>query len=111
MLDFLNWLFWTLALGAVALTLAYRRVDLRTSTATLGLALRAYIALAEAYWLWILVLLAVWAALAALNLGELRRERITAPLLRFYKTLVPHLSATERARLAGLLRSLLAPFS
>jgi hypothetical protein len=58
-LDFLNWLFWTLALGAVGLTLAYRRVDLRTSTATLGLALLAYVALAGAHWLWILVLVAL----------------------------------------------------
>jgi acyl-CoA dehydrogenase len=98
-LDFLNWLFWTLALAAVALTLAYRRVDLRTSTAALGLALLAYFALAGGWWLWILLLLASWAVLAALNFTELRRERVTAPLLRFYKTLVPQLSATEREAL------------
>jgi acyl-CoA dehydrogenase len=98
-LDFLNWLFWTLALFGVALTLAYRRVDLRTSTVTLGLALLAYVALAGASWLWILVLVALWAGLAALNLGELRRERVTAPLLRFYKALVPQISATEREAL------------
>jgi acyl-CoA dehydrogenase len=98
-LDFLNWLFWTLALAAVALTLAYRRVDLRTSTVTLALALLAYIALADANWLWIVLLLALWAALAALNVSELRREQVTAPLLRFYKSLVPHISATEREAL------------
>ena len=100
MLDFLIWLFWTVALGAVALTLAYRRVDLRTSTAALGLALLAYIALAGAHWLWSSC---CWSPcgpdMAALNLGDLRREQVTAPLLRFYKTLVPHLSTTEREAL------------
>jgi acyl-CoA dehydrogenase len=98
-LDFLAWLFWTLALAAVALTLAYRRVDLRTATTTLGLSLLVYIALGVAHWLWVLLLIALWAGLLALNFGELRREQITAPLLRFYKSLVPHISATEREAL------------
>jgi acyl-CoA dehydrogenase len=98
-LDFLTWLFWTLVLAAVALTLAYRRVDLRTATAALGLFLLFYIALGVAHWLWILVLIALWGSLLALNFGELRREQITAPLLRFYKSLVPQLSATEREAL------------
>ncbi len=99
MLDFITWLFWTLALAGVALALAYRRVDLRTSTVTLGLALLAYMALGEAWWWWNLLLLAGWAALAVLNLGELRREHVTAPLLRFYRTLVPSISQTEREAL------------
>lgn len=96
MLDFLSWLFWTLALAGVALALAYRRVDLRTSTATLGLALLAYAALAGAWWWWILLLAAGWAGLLALNFRRFRREQLTAPLLRFYRTLIPHISATER---------------
>jgi acyl-CoA dehydrogenase len=99
MLDFLNWLFWTLALAAVALTLAYKRVDLRTATAALGLALVAYVALAEPHWLFAGLLVVAWAGMLALNFGEFRREQITAPLLRFYKTLVPHLSDTEREAL------------
>jgi acyl-CoA dehydrogenase len=98
-LDFLIWLLWTVALGAVALTLAYRRVDLRTSTVTLGLALLAYVFLAGSHFLWILVLAALWAGLAVLNIGDFRREQITAPMLRFYRTLVPHLSTTEREAL------------
>ncbi len=99
MLDFLAWLFWTIALAAVALTLAYRRVDLRTATTTLGLSLLVYIALGVAHWLWILILIALWGGLVALNFGELRREQVTAPLLRFYKSLVPHISVTEREAL------------
>jgi len=98
-LGFVNWLFWTLALFGVALALAYRRVDLRTSTATLGLTLIAYIALAGAHWLWVLILIALWGVLAALNFTDLRREQVTAPLLRFYKNLVPHISDTEREAL------------
>ncbi len=99
MLAFLNWLFWTLALAAVALALAYRRVDLRTATATLGLALVAYFTLAEPHWLFGLLLAALWGGLLALNFTRFRREQLTAPLLRFYRTLVPQLSATEREAL------------
>ncbi|MCK6369858.1 MAG: acyl-CoA dehydrogenase [Gammaproteobacteria bacterium] len=99
MLDFLSWLFWTASLCAIGLALAYRRVDLRTATATLGLALVAYFVLSGSYWPWMLLLAAAWVALAALNFSEFRRERITAPLLRFYRTLVPQLSATEREAL------------
>ena len=99
MLDFLTWLFWTLALAGVALALAYRRVDLRTATAALGLAIVACIVLAGAWWWWDLLLLAAWAGMLALNFTELRREHVTAPLLRFYRTLVPHISDTEREAL------------
>jgi len=99
MLDFLTWLFWTLALFGVALALAYRRVDLRTATATLGLAILAYIALADPGWLFAALIVVAWAGMAALNFTELRRENVTAPLLRFYRTIVPQLSATEREAL------------
>ena len=99
MLDFLIWLFWTLALGAIALTLSYRRVDLRTATASLGLSLLVYFGVSGSHWLWDIVLAAAWGGLAALNFTNLRREQITAPLLRFYKTLVPQLSTTEREAL------------
>ena len=99
MLDFLTWLFWTLALAGVALALAYRRVDLRTATAALGLAIVACIVLAGAWWWWDLLLLAAWAGMLALNFTELRCEHVTAPLLRFYRTLVPHISDTEREAL------------
>jgi len=99
MLGFLNWLFWTLALGAIALTLAYRRVDLRTATATLGLSLLVYFALSGSNWLLDLLLAAAWGGMLALNFTDLRREQVTSPLLRFYKTLVPQLSTTEREAL------------
>jgi acyl-CoA dehydrogenase len=94
-LDFLIWLFWTAALAGIALTLAYRRVDLRTATVVLALSLVAYVALADPHWAWMLVLVALWVGMALLNIGDLRREQVTAPLLRFYKTLVPQLSPTE----------------
>lgn len=99
MLSFLSWLFWTAALAGVALTLAYRRVDLRSSTATLGLALLAYAILSGAWWWWILLLVIAWAALLSLNFIRFRREQLTAPLLRFYRTLIPQISTTEREAL------------
>jgi acyl-CoA dehydrogenase len=98
-LDFAIWLFWTLALAGVALTLAYRRVDLRTATAALGLTLLVYFVVSRSFLLWDLLLAALWGGMLALNFSSLRREQITAPLLRFYKTLVPQLSTTEREAL------------
>ncbi len=99
MADFLLWLLWTAALLAVAVTLAYRRVDLPTSTLVLGGTLIVYSLFADSHWLWLLLLWAGFAFLVVLNSTDFRRERITLPLLRFYRTVVPQLSPTEREAL------------
>ena len=39
---FLVWIFWLIALVVVGIALAYRRVDLKTSTIVLGFALVTY---------------------------------------------------------------------
>jgi acyl-CoA dehydrogenase len=87
------------AILAVGLTLAYRRVDLRTSTIILGFTLMAYALLGVGYWLWTLLLWLLFAGLVSLNVPHFRREQITAPLLRIYKTILPSLSDTEREAL------------
>jgi acyl-CoA dehydrogenase len=99
MADFLIWLIWMLALGAVALTLAYRRVDLPTATLLLGFVLVVYSLFGAGWLIWKLLLWIAFAGLLALNSINFRRERITLPLLRFYRTVVPQLSDTEREAL------------
>ncbi len=99
MAELLSWLLWTVALAAVLLTLAYRRTDLPGATLLAGLALFVYTVFGAGWWLWKLLLWVLWGGLVVLNSTAFRRERITAPLLRFYRTVVPTISDTEREAL------------
>jgi acyl-CoA dehydrogenase len=99
MTAFLYWLVGTLALLGVALSLAYRRTELPGATLALGLLLLIYTILGFGHWLWTLLLWLGFAGLLALNSPAFRREKITLPMLRFYRTVVPQLSDTEREAL------------
>jgi acyl-CoA dehydrogenase len=92
-------LFWLLLFVGGALALAYRRVGLGTSTAAAGAALVAYSILGDGGAIWLLLLWALFAGLVALNLTDLRRERITRPLLSTYRKMLPSMSRTEREAL------------
>jgi len=92
-------LLWLAAFIAVALALAYRRVDLATSTIILGFSLLAYSLFGVIHWLWMLLLWVGFAGLVTINFQNFRRERITAPLLRIYREILPPISATEREAL------------
>ncbi len=91
--------FWFVAFVALGLTLAYRRVDLRTSSLTMGVLLLVYTALGDAGFLWKLILWLVFVAVGVLNFEELRREKITRPLLDIYRKMLPSMSSTEREAL------------
>jgi acyl-CoA dehydrogenase len=93
------WVAGSLALLGVGLGLAYRRVDLKSSTIILGFALLTYSVFSVGHWLFVLLLWAIWAGIVALNFATFRREQISAPLLRIYRTMVPNLSDTEREAL------------
>jgi len=92
-------LIWLAAFISVALALAYRRIDLTTSTIVLGFSLLAYSLFGTGHWLWMLILWAGFAGLVLVNLPDFRRERISAPLLRIYREILPAISATEREAL------------
>ena len=96
---FILWIFWTILLLSVGITLAYRRVDLRTATIIMGFALLTYVLMGVSFGLWSLLLFALFAGMASLNFGEFRRNNITTPLLRRYRSLVPAISDTEREAL------------
>ena len=99
MTGFFYWLVMTLLLASVGITLAYRREDLRRSALSLGIGLAIYTLISGSWLLWLLVLWAAFAGLVALTFEDFRRERITAPLLRMYRTMVPDMSSTEREAL------------
>jgi acyl-CoA dehydrogenase len=79
--------------------LAYQRIDLRTSTIATGLALLAYMIFGNGWWLWLLLLWALFGLMIIPNLVELRREKITRPLLDIYRKMLPSMSDTEREAL------------
>ena len=92
-------LFWFLLFAVGAVWLAYRRTDLKTFTIAFAIALFMYTAFGDGHWLWLLFLWLVFGGIAALNIEDQRRERITRPLLEFYRQLVPSMSDTEREAL------------
>ncbi len=88
-------LFWLIVILGIALTLAYRRVDLKVSTATVGALAVVYTVFGTSVF-WAIVLWLLFVPLAALNVETLRREHLTFPLLNIFRTMVPSLSRTER---------------
>lgn len=90
---------WFLLFFGGGIFLAYQRVDLRTSTIASGIAVAAYVLLGDGFWLWNIILLLAFAAMAVLNLVEFRREKLTKPLLDIYRTMLPSMSDTEREAL------------
>ncbi len=92
-------LFWFLLFFGGGIYLAYRRIDLRTSTIATGIAVAAYVFWGNGNWLWNLVLIAAFGLMIVPNLVEFRREKITKPLLAIYRTMLPSMSDTEREAL------------
>jgi acyl-CoA dehydrogenase len=89
-------LVWLLLLLAVPIALAYRRTDLRTSTAVLGILLLAYSLLGDGGFLWKALLWILFAGLVALNVEDLRRDLVTRRLIGAYRRMLPRMSRTEQ---------------
>ena len=74
---FLLSVLWLAAFVSVCLALAYRRVDLTTSTIVIGFSLTAYSLFGTAHWLWLL-LLWIGFAVATWSLGAVFVLAVTA---------------------------------
>ncbi len=99
MSGFIVSLFWLLLFVGGGIFLAYQRIDLRTSTIAAGIALAAFTMLGDGHWLWLLLLWAAFAVMIVPNLIEVRREKLTRPMLAMYRKMVPSMSDTEREAL------------
>ncbi len=87
--------FWLLIVIGTAVTLAYRRVDLKTSTAALGVALLGYTVFSDDVFVPV-VLWLLYVPFALLNVESMRREYVTQPLLEIFRRMLPPLSQTEK---------------
>ncbi len=89
-------LLWLVILLAVPITLAYRRADLRTSTAIFAVLVVVYTIFGNGGISWIIIL---WLALAGcvfLNVESLRREQLTRRVIDVYRRMLPRMSKTEQ---------------
>jgi acyl-CoA dehydrogenase len=87
---------WLVLLIGVPITLAYRRMDLRTSTAVLGVLLSVYTFLGDGSSFWKFILWVLFAGLAFLNVENLRRDLLTRRMIDGYRRMLPRMSKTEQ---------------
>jgi acyl-CoA dehydrogenase len=87
---------WLVLLLGVPITLAYRRMDLRTSTAVLGVLLSVYTILGDGSTFWKLILWVLFAGLVFLNIENLRRDLVTRRMIDGYRRMLPRMSKTEQ---------------
>src|SRR5262245_45843279 len=92
-------LIWLVLLVGTPLTLAYRRTDLKTATIVLGALLLAYLLFGGGGFLWKLLLIALFASFALLNVEQFRRDNVTRRLFGIYKSMLPSMSKTEQEAL------------
>ena len=92
-------LLWLLLFVGGGIYLAYKRTDLRTSTIAAGIAVLAYWIFGDGAVLWKLVLTLLFGLMVIPNLIDVRREKITRPLLDVYRKMLPSMSDTEREAL------------
>jgi acyl-CoA dehydrogenase len=92
-------LLWLLLFVGGGIYLAYQRTDLRTSTVAAGIAVLAYWIFGDGFVLWKIVLTLLFGLMVIPNLIDVRREKITRPLLDIYRKMLPSMSDTEREAL------------
>ena len=92
-------LLWLLLFVGGGIYLAYQRTDLRTSTIAAGIAVLAYWIFGDGAVLWKIVLTLLFGLMVIPNLIDVRREKITRPLLDVYRKMLPSMSDTEREAL------------
>ena len=90
---------WLLLFVGGGVYLAYQRIDLRTSTIAAGIALLAYTIFGDGWWWLLLLMWALFGVMIVPNLVEIRREKLTRPLLDIYRKMLPSMSDTEREAL------------
>ena len=99
MSSFLVSSFWFLLCLGGGVYLAYHRVNLLAATTATGAALLAYSIFGSGAWYWLIILWLMFGLMVVPNLIDFRREKITRPALKIYRTMLPSMSDTEREAL------------
>lgn len=90
---------WLLAFIFLALYTTYHRINLLISTVALSILTYSYTFFGDGNLLWDSLLWILVGILIALNIVPLRRSKITRPLMKIYRKMVPKMSITEKEAL------------
>ena len=92
----LSFIIWTLITITTLVVLAYRPVELRTSTISLGVLLIAYTLIGDPGKIYLVLLWILFGLLVSVNIPEIRRNYFSARILKIYKAVLPNISKTEQ---------------
>ena len=92
----LSFIIWTLITITTLVVLAYRPVELRTSTISLGFLLIAYTLIGDPGKIYLVLLWILFGLLVSVNIPEIRRNYFSARILKIYKAVLPNISKTEQ---------------
>ena len=94
----LSFVFWCLVTISTIVILAYRSIELRESTITLGLLLTAYTILGDPTGLYLVLLWVTFGLLVSLNIPEIRQIYYSARILKIYRSGRPKISKNPDLR-------------
>ena len=92
----LSFIIWTLITITTLVVLAYRPVELRTSTISLCVLLIAYTLIGDPGKIYLVLLWILFGLLVSVNIPEIRRNYFSARILKIYKAVLPNISKTEQ---------------
>ena len=92
----LSFIIWALITITTFVVLAYRSVEFRTSTISLGILLIAYTLIGDPGKIYLVLLWILFGLLVSVNIPEIRRNYFSARILKIYKAVLPNISKTEQ---------------
>nr|MCS5611980.1 acyl-CoA dehydrogenase [Candidatus Poribacteria bacterium] len=92
----LGFIFWTLVGFTALVVLCYRAVELRTATITIGVILVVFTIFGDPGNILLAIEWVMFALLVSFNIPEIRRNYVSSQILKFYKSVLPSISQTEK---------------
>ena len=92
----IGFIFWTLVLFITLVVLCYKAVELRTATITIGVVLVVFTIFGDPGNIHLAIEWVMFALLVSFNIPEIRRNYVSSQILKFYKSVLPSISQTEK---------------
>jgi len=92
----LSFIFWTLVFFTALVVLCYKAVELRTATITIGVVLVVFTIFGDPGNILLAIDWVMFALLVSFNIPEIRRNYVSSQILKFYKSVLPSISQTEK---------------
>ena len=92
----IGFIFWTLVFFTTLVVLCYRAVELRTATIAIGVVLLIFTIFGDPGNIFLAIYWVMFALLVSFNIPEIRRNYVSSQILKFYKSVLPSISQTEK---------------